>query len=80
MAEVAKHEMLPSHQNCIQFYRAWEQKQHLYILTEACAQSLASLADQYPGPLPEDLLWGYTFDLLQVIMLTATVLGFTFYG
>lgn len=66
MAEVAKHEQLPSHRNCVQFFRAWEEHQYLYILTEACQQSLAALADERISRLPEALLWNYALDLLQV--------------
>ena len=34
--EVEKHETLPPHPNCVQFHRAWEERQHLYIQTELC--------------------------------------------
>ena len=34
--EVAKHEELPPHPNFVKFYRAWEEKQRLYIQTELC--------------------------------------------
>ena len=36
LQEVAKHEKLPKHPNCVEFIRAWEEKQHLYIQTELC--------------------------------------------
>lgn len=36
LTEVEKHERLPSHPNCIRFYRAWEERQYLYIQTELC--------------------------------------------
>ena len=36
LEEVAKHEELPPHPNFVKFYRAWEEKQRLYIQTELC--------------------------------------------
>jgi hypothetical protein len=36
LEEVAKHESLPEHSNCVRFLKAWEEKQHLYIQTELC--------------------------------------------
>lgn len=36
LEEVAKHEELPTHPNCVGFVKAWEEKQHLYIQTELC--------------------------------------------
>lgn len=36
MEEVAKHESLLPHPNCIRFYKAWEERGHLYIQTELC--------------------------------------------
>lgn len=36
LAEVDKHEQLAHHPNCVQFYKAWEEKQILYIQTELC--------------------------------------------
>ncbi|KAG8171467.1 hypothetical protein JTE90_000035 [Oedothorax gibbosus] len=39
LQEVQKHEQLPSHPNCVKFYKAWEERQHLYIQTELCSKS-----------------------------------------
>ena len=36
LEEVAKHEKLPKHPNCVRFVKAWEEKCHLYIQTELC--------------------------------------------
>ena len=36
LQEVAKHEKLPKHPNCVSFVKAWEERQHLYIQTELC--------------------------------------------
>ena len=36
LEEVAKHEKLRKHPNCVGFVKAWEEKQHLYIQTELC--------------------------------------------
>ncbi|KAF2365507.1 Protein kinase domain [Trinorchestia longiramus] len=67
LAEVAKHEKLPKHPNCVEFHRAWEERQHLYILTEVCQKSLATLAEESPGCLPECKVWKYALDLLQAL-------------
>uniref|UniRef100_A0A2C9KZZ6 non-specific serine/threonine protein kinase n=1 Tax=Biomphalaria glabrata TaxID=6526 RepID=A0A2C9KZZ6_BIOGL len=40
MEEVAKHETLLPHPNCIRFYKAWEERGHLYIQTELCKTRL----------------------------------------
>ena len=36
LTEVEKHERLPTHPNCVKFYRAWEERECLYIQTELC--------------------------------------------
>ena len=41
--EVEKHEQLPPHPNCVRFYRAWEERLHLYIQTELCLMKLVTL-------------------------------------
>ncbi|XP_045582114.1 membrane-associated tyrosine- and threonine-specific cdc2-inhibitory kinase [Procambarus clarkii] len=64
MEEVQKHEKLPKHRNCVEFYRAWEERQQLYLLTEVCKTSLANVAEDRHD-LPESLVWEYLVDLLQ---------------
>ncbi|XP_063590103.1 membrane-associated tyrosine- and threonine-specific cdc2-inhibitory kinase-like [Penaeus indicus] len=64
MEEVQKHEKLPKHKNCVEFYRAWEERQHLYLLTEVCRTSLADMAEDRHD-LPESVVWDYLVDLLQ---------------
>lgn len=64
MTEVQKHEKLPKHKNCVRFFRAWEERQHLYLLTEVCKTSLANMAEDRHD-LPESLVWEYLVDLLQ---------------
>ena len=36
LEEVARPEQLPWHPNCVEFMKAWEERQHLYIQTELC--------------------------------------------
>ena len=36
LEEVKKHEQLPHHPNCVRFYKAWEERQKLFIQTELC--------------------------------------------
>ncbi|KAK4326865.1 hypothetical protein Pmani_002635 [Petrolisthes manimaculis] len=64
MEEVQKHEKLPKHCNCVKFFRAWEERQHLYLLTEVCRSSLADVAND-KHDLPEATIWEYLVDLLQ---------------
>ncbi|KAK2147709.1 hypothetical protein LSH36_540g01066 [Paralvinella palmiformis] len=66
LEEVAKHEKLPHHPNCVRFYKAWEEKQHLYIQTELCQTSLNNFADQNHN-IPERLIKNYLVDLLMAI-------------
>ncbi|MPC33116.1 membrane-associated tyrosine- and threonine-specific cdc2-inhibitory kinase-like [Portunus trituberculatus] len=66
MKEVQKHEKLAKHNNCVQFYRAWEERQHLYLLTELCRTSLADVAEDRHD-LPESIVWEYLVDLLQAV-------------
>lgn len=66
LEEVAKHEQLPPHPNCVKFYRAWEEKQRLYIQTELCQMSLSSYADQYHD-IPEETIWQFLVDLLLAL-------------
>lgn len=66
LEEVAKHEELPPHPNCVRFYRAWEEKQRLYIQIELCQMSLSSYADTH-HEIPENIIWLYLVDLIQAI-------------
>lgn len=64
LEEVEKQEWLPPHPNCVQFHRAWEERQHLYIQTELCQMSLAEYADLH-GRIPEHRVWGFLIDLAR---------------
>ncbi|XP_035221405.1 membrane-associated tyrosine- and threonine-specific cdc2-inhibitory kinase-like [Stegodyphus dumicola] len=64
--EVQKHEQLPSHPNCVTFYKAWEEKQYLYIQTELCSCSLSQYADKNHN-IPESIIWSYLIDLLSAV-------------
>ena len=64
--EVAKHEELPTHPNCVKFYRAWEEKQDLYIQIELCHTSLSTYAETHHN-IPELQIWRILVDLLQAV-------------
>ncbi|KAK3103230.1 hypothetical protein FSP39_017607 [Pinctada imbricata] len=64
--EVAKHETLPHHQNCVKFYRAWEERQYLYIQTELCRMSLSDYTEKYHD-LPESTIANFLVDLLMAL-------------
>ncbi|KAG8189601.1 hypothetical protein JTE90_018957 [Oedothorax gibbosus] len=66
LQEVQKHEQLPSHPNCVKFYKAWEERQHLYIQTELCSKSLSEYADEHHH-IPEEVIWNYLIDLLLAV-------------
>lgn len=66
LEEVAKHESLPAHNNCVQFIKAWEEKQHLYIQTELCKTSLSQFAEDNHN-IPERLICKYLVDLLRAV-------------
>lgn len=65
LEEVAKHESLPSHPNCVTFFRAWEERQHLYIQEELCQTNLLQYAES--RELPEKMIWKYLVDLLMAL-------------
>ncbi|XP_061417681.1 membrane-associated tyrosine- and threonine-specific cdc2-inhibitory kinase isoform X2 [Lethenteron reissneri] len=65
LEEVAKHERLEPHPNCVRFLRAWEEKQHLYIQTELCAMNLQQYCEEEcGGRLSECEVWAVAVDLL----------------
>lgn len=64
--EVCKHEQLPDHDHLVKLYRAWEEKNRLYIQTELCATSLSALAET-DHEISEDTVWRYLVDLLKAI-------------
>lgn len=66
LEEVAKHEKLPKHPNCVRFVKAWEERQHLYIQTELCKTSLENYSETNHD-IPETLIWNYTVDLLMAV-------------
>lgn len=66
LEEVAKHEQLPKHPNCVRFVKAWEERQHLYIQTELCESSLQQVADSQHR-VAENLIWNYLVDLLMAV-------------
>jgi membrane-associated tyrosine/threonine-specific cdc2-inhibitory kinase len=64
LEEVFKHEELPPHPNFVKFYKAWEEKERLYIQTELCKMSLSAYASMYHS-IPEETIWLFLIDLLQ---------------
>ncbi|CAF0779784.1 unnamed protein product [Brachionus calyciflorus] len=66
LEEVAKHEELPPHPNFVKFYRAWEERQRLYIQTELCQMSLSAFAEKQHD-IPEETIWQFLVDLLQAL-------------
>jgi membrane-associated tyrosine- and threonine-specific cdc2-inhibitory kinase len=68
LEEVAKLEQLPPHPNFVKFYKAWEEKQRLYIQTELCQMSLNQYAETHHNHnIPEKIIWRFLIDLLQAL-------------
>ena len=65
LAEVEKHEKLAPHPNCVQFYRAWEERYRLYIQIELCLMSLSECADLH-GRLGNAVAAKFLVDLIKV--------------
>ncbi|XP_065841686.1 membrane-associated tyrosine- and threonine-specific cdc2-inhibitory kinase-like [Oscarella lobularis] len=61
--EVCQHERLTPHPNCVRFYKAWEERAHLYIQTELCHKSLRDYEEQCQGPFDEDFVKNCFADL-----------------
>lgn len=64
--EVFKHEQLPPHDHLVKLYRAWEERQRLFIQTELCATSLSALAEQNHN-IDEETIWSFFIDLLKAV-------------
>ncbi|KAL4224976.1 Protein kinase [Mactra antiquata] len=66
LEEVAKQEKLPPHQNCVRIHKAWEERQHLYLLVELCKTSLSNYAESH-HEISEQFIWNFLVDLLQAV-------------
>ncbi|CAN8004571.1 unnamed protein product, partial [Ixodes hexagonus] len=64
LQEVAKHERLPPHPNCVRFVKAWEEDCRLYIQMELCRSNLTVYAEAHHD-IPERHVWDFLVDLLQ---------------
>ncbi|XP_067613632.1 membrane-associated tyrosine- and threonine-specific cdc2-inhibitory kinase-like [Eurosta solidaginis] len=62
LEEVRRYEQFSGHANFVQFYRAWEQNDRLYMQMELCRESL----DRYlvrRRHIPEEKIWNILLDL-----------------
>lgn len=66
LEEVAKHEKVCHHPNCVKFIHAWEEQGKLYLQTELCKTSLYDFAEKNHN-IPETLIWKYLVDLLMAV-------------
>lgn len=62
LEEVNKHESLKCHRNCVRFFKAWEERQHLYIQTELCDMSLKDYLEKTDSTC-ESVVWEFLIDL-----------------
>ena len=68
LQEVRNHQLLPPHPNCVRYYDSWEEDNFLYIQTELCKRSLNDILESSDDhKLPEQVVWGYMFDLLYAV-------------
>ncbi|XP_004526743.1 membrane-associated tyrosine- and threonine-specific cdc2-inhibitory kinase isoform X1 [Ceratitis capitata] len=66
LEEVRRYEQFSGHANFVQFYRAWEQNDRLYMQMELCRESL----DRYlvrRRDIPEETIWNILLDLLLAL-------------
>ncbi|GAB1608594.1 membrane-associated tyrosine- and threonine-specific cdc2-inhibitory kinase isoform X1 [Argonauta hians] len=66
LEEVAKHEKLRHHPNCVKFCQAWEERGRLYMQIELCKTSLYDFAEKNHN-IPETLIWKFLVDLLMAL-------------
>ncbi|XP_019616656.1 PREDICTED: membrane-associated tyrosine- and threonine-specific cdc2-inhibitory kinase-like isoform X1 [Branchiostoma belcheri] len=64
IGEAYRLEKLRRHPNCVQFFKAWEERQHLYIQTELCQCSLEQYLEGRHD-IPEETVWNFLVDLLS---------------
>ncbi|XP_022102187.1 membrane-associated tyrosine- and threonine-specific cdc2-inhibitory kinase-like [Acanthaster planci] len=64
LEEVHQHETLSRHPNCVEFFKAWAEKGHLYIQTELCQMSLEEYSETHHD-IPESTVWSFLLDLIK---------------
>ena len=64
LEEVKRNESLQGHKNCVQFYKAWEERNFLYIQTELCEMSLKEYAENVQV-VEEKEIWNMIVDLCR---------------
>ncbi|XP_069693385.1 membrane-associated tyrosine- and threonine-specific cdc2-inhibitory kinase-like [Periplaneta americana] len=66
LEEVRKHELIPKHNNCVQFIRAWEEDDYLYIQLELCRTSLEEYTLVH-HELTQAMLWDILLDIALAV-------------
>ncbi|PNF42335.1 hypothetical protein B7P43_G03678 [Cryptotermes secundus] len=66
LEEVRKHEMIPKHDNCVEFVGAWEEDDYLYIQLELCRTSLEEYTE-VNHDITQDMLWDILLDVLLAV-------------
>ncbi|XP_069694125.1 membrane-associated tyrosine- and threonine-specific cdc2-inhibitory kinase-like isoform X2 [Periplaneta americana] len=66
LEEVRKHELMPKHKNCVQFIRAWEEDDYLYIQLELCKTSLEEYTLVH-HELSQTMLWDILLDIALAV-------------
>ncbi|XP_021927368.1 membrane-associated tyrosine- and threonine-specific cdc2-inhibitory kinase isoform X2 [Zootermopsis nevadensis] len=66
LEEVRKHELIPKHDNCVQFIGAWEEDDYLYIQLELCKTSLEEYTE-VNHEITQDMLWDILLDVLLAV-------------
>ncbi|XP_036336926.1 membrane-associated tyrosine- and threonine-specific cdc2-inhibitory kinase-like [Rhagoletis pomonella] len=62
LEEVRRYEQFSGHANFVQFYRAWEQNERLYMQMELCRESLDRYLVRHRH-IPEEKIWNILLDL-----------------
>lgn len=66
LEEVKRYEQFSDHENCVRFYKAWEQDDRLYMQMELCQESLDHYLERR-RQVPEEKIWSILLDLLLAL-------------
>lgn len=65
MEEVRRYEEFSDNNNCVTFYKAWEQDDSLYMQIELCRESVQDFVEKVQH-VSETFIWSFLLDMLLV--------------
>ncbi|GAB0087995.1 Membrane-associated tyrosine- and threonine-specific cdc2-inhibitory kinase [Sergentomyia squamirostris] len=66
LVEVKRHEEFSHQEHCVTLYRAWEERDRLYLQMELCQSSLETYVREQKI-IPETQMWSFLLDLLLAL-------------